>query len=132
MSKIEEAITKLPAGDAGMAERLAAADSAMKSLGIALTALNRRSDDIAASVAQARERADAAVKAVAELRASLQDAAKNFCGRNFAGRTRRLAKAHRRARTIRQGRARRHRESVLRRYCGAARLERRGSCAMRS
>ena len=76
VSKIEEAIKKLPAGDAGMAERLAAADGAMKSLGIALTALNRRGDDIAASVAQARERADAAVKAVGDLRASLQDAAK--------------------------------------------------------
>ena len=76
VSKIEETIKKLPAGDAGMAERLAAADGAMKSLGIALTALNRRGDDIAASVAQARDRADAAVKAVAELRASLQDAAK--------------------------------------------------------
>ena len=76
VSKIEEAIKKLPAGDAGMAERLAAADGAMKSLGVALTALNRRGDDIAASVAQARERADATVKAVAELRASLQDAAK--------------------------------------------------------
>lgn len=76
VSKIEEAIRKLPAGDAGMAERLAAADGAMKSLGIALTALNRRGDDIAASVAQARERADAAVKAVAELRASVQDMTK--------------------------------------------------------
>ena len=76
VSKIEEAIKKLPAGDAGVAERMAAADGAMKSLGVALTALNRRGDDIAASVAQARERADAAVKAVAELRASVQDAAK--------------------------------------------------------
>ena len=76
VSKIEEAIKKLPAGDAGMAERLAAADGAMKSLGVALTALNRRGDDIAASVAQARERADAAVKAVAVLRTSLLDAAK--------------------------------------------------------
>ena len=125
VSKIEEAIKKLPAGDAGVAERLAAADDAMKSLGIALTALNRRGDDIAASVAQARERADVAVKAVTELRASLQDAAKTSVGRNFANRTRRLAKAHRRARTIRPSRARRHRESVLRRYSGAARLERR-------
>jgi hypothetical protein len=76
VSKIEEAIKKLPADESGMAERLAAADGAMKSLGIALTALNRRGDDIAASVAQARERADVAVKVVTELRASLQDAAK--------------------------------------------------------
>jgi hypothetical protein len=77
VSKIEGTISKLPAGDAGVAERLAAADSAMKSLGIALTALNRRSDDTAATASQARERADAAAKAVTNLRASVQDAAKN-------------------------------------------------------
>jgi hypothetical protein len=77
VSKIEGTISKLPAGDAGVAERLAAADSAMKSLGIALTALNRRSDDTAATASQARERADAAVKAVTDLRASVQEAAKN-------------------------------------------------------
>jgi len=77
VSKIEGTISKLPAGDAGVAERLAAADSAMKSLGIALTALNRRSDDTATTAAQARERADAATKAVTDLRASVQDAAKN-------------------------------------------------------
>jgi len=77
VSKIEGTISKLPTGDADVAERLAAADSAMKSLGIALTALNRRSDDTAATASQARERADAAVKAVTDLRASVQDAAKN-------------------------------------------------------
>jgi hypothetical protein len=77
VSKIEGTISKLPAGDASVAERLAAADSAMKSLGIALTALNRRSDDTAATASQARERADAAAKAVTDLRASVQDAAKN-------------------------------------------------------
>ena len=77
VSKIEDAISKLPASDAGVAERLSAAESAMKSLGIALTALNRRTDDIAANASQARERADAAAKAVTELRASVQDAVKN-------------------------------------------------------
>ncbi|HEY1310549.1 MAG TPA: hypothetical protein VGF02_06310 [Pseudolabrys sp.] len=77
VSKIEDAIAKLPAGDAGMAERLTAADNALKALGIALTALNRRTDDAAANASQARERADTAAKAVAELQASVQDAAKN-------------------------------------------------------
>ena len=80
VSKIEETIKKLPAGDAGVAERLAAADSALKSFGVALAALNRRSDDIAANASQARERADAAAKAVADLRASMQEAAKNSAG----------------------------------------------------
>ena len=77
VSKIEETIAKLPAGDAGVAERLTAADNALKSLGIALTALNRHSDDTAANAAQARERADAAAKAVTELRVSLQEVTKN-------------------------------------------------------
>jgi hypothetical protein len=78
VSKIEEAIKKLPASDPGVAERLSAADNATKSLGIALAALNRRSDEIAATAGQARERADAAAKAVTDLRASMQDIAKNF------------------------------------------------------
>lgn len=77
VSKIEETIKNLPAKDPDVAERFTAADNAMKSLGIALAALNRRSDDIAVSVSQARERADAATKAVAELRAGMQDVAKN-------------------------------------------------------
>jgi hypothetical protein len=76
VSKIEAAISKLPANDASVAERLNAADNAMKSLGIALTALNRRSDDIAATASQARERADAVAQAVTDLRASVQEAAK--------------------------------------------------------
>jgi hypothetical protein len=77
VSKIEETIAKLPASDPMVADRFAAADNAMKSLGVALTALNRRSDDVAANASQARERADAAAQAVTELRASVQDAAKN-------------------------------------------------------
>ncbi len=77
VSELEAALAKLPKGDAGMAERLNAADNAMKSLGVALAALNRRGDDIAAKAAQANARADEAVKAVSELRAGMQDAAKN-------------------------------------------------------
>ena len=77
--------------------RLAAAESAMKSLGVTLTALNRRSDDIAATANQARERADARAKAVTELRASVQDAAKNSSAGISPCRIRRPAKAHRRA-----------------------------------
>jgi hypothetical protein len=72
ISKVEESIKKLPTSNAGVAERLAAADSAIKSLGVALTALSHRSDDIAANAGQARERADAAAKAVADLQASIK------------------------------------------------------------
>ena len=72
VGNIEESVKTLPTSDAGVAERLATADSAMKSLGVALAALNRRSDDIAASASQARERADAAAKAVADLQASIK------------------------------------------------------------
>lgn len=77
VSRIEDAVKKLPAGDTGVSERIAAADNALRSLGVALAALNKRNDDIAANAATARERADAADKAVGELRTSLQDAAKN-------------------------------------------------------
>ncbi len=77
VGKIEETLTKLPAGDTGLSERVAAADNAMKALGLALTALNRRSDDTVMTANQARERAEAAEKAVAELRVSVQEAARN-------------------------------------------------------
>lgn len=74
---LEAEIKKLPVGDTDLTDRLAAAEGAMKSLGVALAALSHRSDDIAANAGQARERADAAAKAVTDLRASVQDAAKN-------------------------------------------------------
>ncbi len=77
LSKIEGVAGKSPVSDPALAERVAAADNAMKALGLALTALNRRSDDVAANAANARERAEAADKAVTELRASVQDLPKN-------------------------------------------------------
>lgn len=80
VSRIENEITKLPAGDKSVAERLSAADSAMKSLGVALAALNHRGDGIAADASQARQSAEAAQKAVSDLRAGMQDAAKNAPG----------------------------------------------------
>jgi hypothetical protein len=84
VGKMENALAKIPAGEANISERLAAADNAMKALGVTLAALNKRSDDIAATAAQARERAEAAEKAVTDLRASVQefnkDAAKSAAG----------------------------------------------------
>jgi hypothetical protein len=78
VAKMETAITKIPvstaAADPALAKRVA--ENAMKALGVALTALNRRSDDIAANAAQARSRADAAEKAVTDLRAGLTDVSK--------------------------------------------------------
>src|SRR6185369_9727239 len=65
ITRIEGALARLPANDPGVAERLSAADNAMKSLGIALTALNKRNDEVAA-------RAEAADKAITELRDSVQ------------------------------------------------------------
>lgn len=80
VARMEASIKDIPAGapaaDPALIERLSAAENAMKSLGLALTALNRRSDDVAANTEQARTRADAAEKAVAELRAGLQDVSK--------------------------------------------------------
>jgi hypothetical protein len=80
VNAMQAAIARLPAGDQAkdpaLAERVAAADNAMKSLGVALTALNKRNDDIAGNVTQARERAEAAEKAVTELRGNVQDVSK--------------------------------------------------------
>lgn len=77
VAKMEDTLAKLPLGDASLNERVAAADNAMKALGLALTALNKRSDDVAVIAAQARERAETTEKAVSDLRASAQDAAKS-------------------------------------------------------
>ncbi len=75
--RIEDALKTLPKGDGVAAERLTAAENAMKSLGVALAALNQRSDDAAATAARARTQAEAAEKAVAQLRGSVQDVAKD-------------------------------------------------------
>ena len=75
--KLETDIAKLPHNDATMAARLTAVDNAMNALSVGIGALNKRNDDIAAKAAQAQEHAAAADKAMTELRASVQDAAKN-------------------------------------------------------
>ena len=70
MARIESSIAKAPVVDPGVSERLSAADNAVKSLGIALAALTKRSDEAAA-------RAEAADKAVTELRDSVQGLTRN-------------------------------------------------------
>lgn len=77
MGKIKSSLAKLPASDPSTLERLSAADNAMKSLGVALAALNKRSDEVAANAAEARAHADASEKALTELRNSVQDLTKN-------------------------------------------------------
>ena len=77
VTKIEGMLAKLPANDPSVSERLSAADNAMKSLGIVLTALNKRNDEVAAGAADARARADAAEKAVTQLRDSVRDLTRN-------------------------------------------------------
>ena len=75
MARAEAVISKLP--DQNVPDRLSAVDNALKSLGVALAAFNKRSDDVAVSAADARGHADAAEKAVTELRNSVQDLSKN-------------------------------------------------------
>jgi hypothetical protein len=77
ITKIEGMLARIPANDPSVSERLSAADNAMKSLGIALTALNKHSEEAAAGAADARGRADAAEKAVTQLRNSVQDLTRN-------------------------------------------------------
>lgn len=77
VTRMEGALKDLPKADGNIVERLTAAENAMKSLGVALTALNQRSDDASATATRAREQADAAEKAVTQLRGSVQDVAKD-------------------------------------------------------
>jgi len=85
VARLEQALAKLPPGDATLNDRLSAAENAMKSLGVALSALGKRADDSSSNATQARERAEAAEKAVADLRASVQDVAKSAGGAVSAG-----------------------------------------------
>lgn len=80
VATLEATVVKLPAGDAGVGDKLAVADNAMKSLGVALSALSHRTDDTAANAAAARKAADAAEKAVADLHTAMKDAAVNAPG----------------------------------------------------
>jgi hypothetical protein len=77
ISRLEAAITKLPADDKAISERATAADNAIKSLGIALAALSKRSDEVAATAADANARANASDKAVSELRNSVLNLTNN-------------------------------------------------------
>jgi hypothetical protein len=77
VARMETTLANLSKGDASITERLAAAESATKVLGVAVTALNQRNDDASANATRAREQADAAEKAVTQLRGSVQDAAKD-------------------------------------------------------
>jgi len=63
IDKVEQAASK-QSPDASLGERLAAIENSMKSLGIALTALNRRSDENAAATTAAQQRAAAAGQSV--------------------------------------------------------------------
>lgn len=77
VSAMDDVLKNVPKGDNTVGERLTAVENALKALGLTLTALTQRSDDAAANAAKAREQADAAEKVVAQLRGSVQDAAKN-------------------------------------------------------
>ncbi|HET7191817.1 MAG TPA: hypothetical protein VFI98_07875 [Pseudolabrys sp.] len=77
VARLEATIVKLPENDKAISERATAADNAMKSLGIALAALNKRSDEVAATAADAHARADASDKAVTELRNGMQKLTRN-------------------------------------------------------
>jgi hypothetical protein len=55
IGKIEQSLAKTPTGDPASAERLAAVENAMKSLGITLTALTRRADEVAGNAAAGRD-----------------------------------------------------------------------------
>ncbi len=77
IGKVEQAIGKLSPDDGSVAERIAAVRNSINSLSADLVALYRRNGEIAANATNARTRAEAAQKAVAELGTSVQEFAKN-------------------------------------------------------
>lgn len=76
LARIEEAVAtpRPPPSDPALNDRLAAVETAVKSLGIALTALNRGAADTAANAAEARNHAAAAAGAVADLQNAARSA----------------------------------------------------------
>ena len=66
LDKIAADVAQRRPGEAALVERLAAVESAVKSLNVALAALDRRGEDIAANAKQALAQAAAAEKAVRE------------------------------------------------------------------
>jgi hypothetical protein len=73
LGKLEQSAAKPAASSADPAimERLAAVETAMKALGVTLTALNRRAEESATTVSATRERADAAAKTAEALQTKL-------------------------------------------------------------
>lgn len=76
VAAMEESLKGAPKTDGTISDRMLAAENALKSLGLTLTALSKRGDDAAANAAEARKQAEAAQQAIAQLRGSVQDAAK--------------------------------------------------------
>lgn len=72
LGKLEQAVTKLPAGSE--ADKLAAIDGQLKALGLAVAGLNRRADEIAASALAARDEAGATTKSIGDIRKAISDA----------------------------------------------------------
>lgn len=74
IAKVETDVAKLASAPPPAAAP--ANDDALKSLGVALAALNRRYDELGATVREAQTRAAAAEKAASDMRASLQAVSK--------------------------------------------------------
>ena len=111
--KMEQTISTppaaVPAADSGLADCVAAAENAMKSLGVALAAVTKRNEDTAADAVQARAQAEAAVKAVTELRSSVQIASTATAGlssADFEALQKRIADLEQSAKTARDEMAR--------------------------
>jgi hypothetical protein len=76
VSKVESELSNLPPSDKAAAQRLTGLDSTVQSLSIAVSAINKRGDDIAAAAKQAQQSAAAAEKVLNDLKQRVQNAAK--------------------------------------------------------
>lgn len=62
IGRIEQAVGRLRAPDGAATERLGAVENSLNAFGIALAALNRRSEEVSGQITAMRERADSAAK----------------------------------------------------------------------
>jgi len=70
IAQLEQTMSRTVSLESSLPGRIDAIENSLKALGVALAALNQRSDEAAAAAADAARRADAAVKSVGELQAS--------------------------------------------------------------
>lgn len=91
LAKLEQDIGKIPAGSPADSSQIAALESNVKALGVAVAGLSRRADEIAATAIGAREQAAAAGQSAADARTAFDRLPASISREDFAKLATRLA-----------------------------------------